>query len=378
MGASAPFVYMILHQDGFLNVSLEQLSKLYERYGEEGAALFLNEYVDEHNLLFPITRPTLEEADADHERLLNFKSTTLLKNSKHQVGCKYPSEEFPLSTRYIQQNLFGCKASNYFHYHSRTHCEHERSPSPIRVWNTPKSRLGLFKAVFSLKKTHINNDVLASCISMRRYWASQHRPSTMKALIQKYARHGRVLDPCSGWGDRLEGFMASSAEEYVGCDPNLRLHLAYRAQIQRYMQDHQSARVHYSPFEKLKLESNYFDFAFTSPPYFNAEKYSNDAGQSYLNYGTPDVWIKKFLLPMVERTYDSLKPNGVMAINIANVYTQQSVQNICDPMNIFLRDKLGAREQKHIGYQMSKRANSNVPVDGVFCEPVFVWKKPKL
>ncbi len=369
---------MVLHDSGFLQVSPKQLNYLLNKYGIDGAAEYLNSYVDDHNLLFPITRPTIEEADEDHERLLKFKSTTLLKNSNHQVGCKYPSSEFELSTRYVQQNLFGAKASNFFHFHSRTHCEHERSPSPIRVWHTPKSRLGLFKAVFSLKKTHIDNAVLASCIAMRRYWAVQHRPSTTKALIQKYARHGRVLDPCSGWGDRLEGFMASSAEEYVGCDPNLRLHLAYRAQIQRYKQDHQSAKVHYSPFEKQNLPSNYFDFAFTSPPYFNAEKYSNDAGQSYLNYSTPDVWIKKFLLPMVERTYDSLKPNGVMAINISDVYVHKAVQAICDPMNKHLRDKLKAKELKHIGYQMAKRANSNVPVDGVFCEPIFVWQKPKL
>lgn len=369
---------MILHNElGFLEVSNVQLKRLHDRYGVDGAVDFINAYVDDHNLLFPITRPTLEEADEDHERLLRFKSTTLLKNSEHQVGCKYPSDEFHLSTRYVQQNLFGTKASNYFHYHSRTHCEHERSPSPIRVWHSPSSRRGIFKAVFSLKKTHIDSSVLASCIAMRKYWAVQHRPSTTKALIQKFAKHGRILDPCSGWGDRLEGFMCSSGVEYVGCDPNLRLHLGYRAQMQRYLAEHQDAHVHYSPFEKLKLPSDYFDFAFTSPPYFNAEKYSNDAGQSFLNYPTPDVWLKKFLIPTIEKTYDALAPNGVMAINIADVYVQGSIQKICDPMNFHLRDVLKAKPLKHMGYHMSKRANSNVPVGGVFCEPIYVWRKKK-
>lgn len=361
--------------NGFLLVTEQELSALHSKFGAEGAANFLNDYVDEHQLKFPVIRPTLDDAHEDHQQLLNFNAKTLLRSSEFQVGCRYPVEGYPLSNRYIASNRIGTVASNFFHYHARAHCGHERNASPMRVWSTPKSRLGVFKAIFSLKKTHVDSTVLGSCISMRKYWAVQFRPSTYKALIEKYASNGSVLDPCSGWGDRLGGFLASSAQEYVGCDPNLRLHHGYRSQIHEFKQEHQSAKVIYSPFEKYKPESNHFDLVATSPPYFCTEQYSADKDQSYLKYGTVDEWIKKFLIPMVKISYDALKPNGVLAINISDVYVHGAVQSLCKPMNDYITNKLKAKPMPHVGYQISRRANINVPIGGVAAEPIFMYRK---
>ena len=39
-----------------------------------------------------------------------------------------------------------------------------------------------------------------------------------------------------------------------------------------------------------------FDFCFTSPPYFNAEEYSNEEVQSYKKYSTYGEWFDNFLI----------------------------------------------------------------------------------
>ena len=43
-----------------------------------------------------------------------------------------------------------------------------------------------------------------------------------------------VLDTSCGWGDRLAGFFASDAEEYIGCDPNPNTYKQYMKQIELY------------------------------------------------------------------------------------------------------------------------------------------------
>ena len=47
--------------------------------------------------------------------------------------------------------------------------------------------------------------------------------------------------------------------------------------------------VDYSKYE------NHFDTIFTSPPYFNVEKYSDEDTQSYVRYKNIDSWNKNFL-----------------------------------------------------------------------------------
>ena len=44
----------------------------------------------------------------------------------------------------------------------------------------------------------------------------------------------KVLDTSCGWGDRLCGFYASNAKEYIGCDPNPNTYERYKKQCIEY------------------------------------------------------------------------------------------------------------------------------------------------
>lgn len=359
-------------QDGELSICHKSLTKLVGKYGIDGSVSFISDLIDEFNLPLPIKAPTLEEADLAHQQLLDLRASKLLKAG--DVVTRYPSDHFIISPRYIDGCNIGNAASNHFHHNARMFCDSVNSPSPMRVWHTPKFRASMLKAIFSLKNSHVDSKVLASCIAMRKYIASQFRPSAAKAIYNKYATGGAVLDMCSGWGDRLEGFLASDAVQYLGFDPNIHLHENYRKQIRRYLQQGQKAEIKYSGFEKADLPDNHFDVAFTSPPYFNIERYSRDDDQSYLRYKECDVWVKKFLIPLVERAYASLRVGGHLCVNISDVYSGHTVNKLCDPMNSYMQ-KIGAKQGHHFGYRMAKRVGSASDKAGVFVEPVWHWIK---
>jgi hypothetical protein len=58
---------------------------------------------------------------------------------------------------------------------------------------------------------------------------------------------------------------------------------------------------------------------YTSPPYFNAEMYSESDSQSYKKHGTFNDWVGNFLYPLVLNSFDSLCVDGYLVINIADV-----------------------------------------------------------
>ena len=345
-------------------------ARLKEAYSQDQLVDGLNRLITRYAIAFPLKSPTLEDALADFQKLKRVRAPALFCRADSPVASRYEYER-SLGDLYLDMSNTGNKFSNYFHFDARMNCDSVNSPSPMRVWAVPKFREGVLRALFSLKAEEVSSKTLGQSLALRKYVASQFRPSAALALYNRWARDGDVLDMCSGWGDRLAGFLASKAATYTGFDPNLRLHEGYRAQI-ACAERNGDAVIHWLPFEKAELADSSFDFAFTSPPYFNIERYSKDEGQSF-NYKTLDVWLSKFLFPSVEKTFESLKPNGRMIVNISDVYSGNQINKICDAMNDRL-EEVGAREGKHFVYRMAKRVGSKAN-GSVFGEPCWVWKK---
>jgi len=61
------------------------------------------------------------------------------------------------------------------------------------------------------------------------------------------------------------------------------------------------------------------DLCFTSPPYFDLEKYSNENTQSYISYPTKEDWIEGYLTETFKNCHYGLKSDGLMLINIADI-----------------------------------------------------------
>lgn len=143
------------------------------------------------------------------------------------------------------------------------------------------------------------------------------RPTVARYLYETYCPPGgRVWDCCSGYGGRVMGAVAAGVN-YIGTDVDpqtvegnekLALELGAGATV----------RVVCSPAEKY--DPGPVDFVFTSPPYFDQERYSHNDAQSWVQYGTSlEAWVEGFLRPTVRTAMRSLPVGGYMALNVADV-----------------------------------------------------------
>jgi 16S rRNA G966 N2-methylase RsmD len=327
------------------------------------------------DLPLPYKPITMMDAAESFQKLKAFDARTLIK--KGETFTRYDYNNYkPIA--YIDSSTIGSEASDFFHQENRWKCDSINAPSPERSWNDRKFRDGLLNALWTLKFKEITSKELRSAIALRKYIASQFRPSAAKALYQHFDAK-RVLDFSAGWGDRLCAFSAcENTEHYFGVDPNAKVHQEYNEQIPFYHVKKKYDLLN-ACAEDVEFRKNYFDFVFTSPPYFNIERYTGthtkDLSQSWQRYKTLDSWLNYFLFAAIERSWDALAVGGTMAINISDVYSGHKVNKICDPMNWFIGSLSGAVYQGSIGLKMAKRPQSKSDKSGVFVEPIWIWKK---
>jgi len=368
-----------------------------------------DEVVDElakclHTYPCPIPQITEEESLRSLKRLKGVKWPDILVEDfwfpRNEQKSKYI-----LSPKYFKRDNKGNNASNPFHIETRWKVDWTRTPSGWKTWQTIDGIKTIVRAFWSLEKvlTKVDLQSIRMATTLRKYVASQFKPSIAKGFYD-YFRSGNVLDFSAGWGDRLAGFYCGeTTKSYVGIDPNTLNHPNYKRQVEFYKENQTffeepkeveficepAEDVDYSKYE------NYFDTIFTSPPYFNVEKYSDEDTQSYIRYKDIDSWNKNFLHKTIEKIIPTLKKDGILAINIADVYDAKNKTyfDICNPMNDFIKSQ-GLEYYGCIGMEMTKRFNSGGAGNAkseyfsedlkdktketeniAFGEPIWIWKK---
>lgn len=141
-----------------------------------------------------------------------------------------------------------------------------------------------------------------------------------RSLVEEFAGRGcSVLDPCHGWGGRLCGALMADVALYVGVDPSPEAHAGVEREADAFLPycKDSSVELIQSPFEDVDLSGCVFDFAFTSPPYFDVEQYHGE-GQSHIRYPEFGKWVSGFLRPLVEKTFQVLKSGAVFALNVGS------------------------------------------------------------
>mgnify|MGYP003635433039 CR=1 FL=1 len=368
-----------------------------------------DEVVDElakclHTYPCPIPEITEQETLKSLRKLKGVQWNDLLINDSWFPRNERKSK-WSLSDDYFKRDNSGNNASNGFHIHNRWKVDWTRTPSGWRTWQTVKGIKTIVRAFWSLEQvlTKVDLQSIRMATTLRKYVASQFKPSIAKAFYDYYGSEN-VLDFSAGWGDRLAGFYASEkGKHYVGIDPNLNNHDGYRKQVEFYKK-HQSFFEHDrevdlipSPAEDVDFTKyhNHFDTVFTSPPYFDVERYSHDDTQSWVRYKNIDSWNKNFLHKTLEKIIPTIKSGGILAVNIADVYNPKTKDyfDICNPMNDFIKSQ-GMLYRGCIGMEMTKRFNSGGAgnakseyfeehlkentkdtKDVAFGEPIWIWKK---
>ena len=152
---------------------------------------------------------------------------------------------------------------------------------------------------------------------------SNFRPMNAKAIYERFAPAGGVIfDPCTGFGGRLLGCLSSNKNfKYIGCDPNTETmyHLHQLAEyIEMVTGRDESYELHCCGSEDMRGPANSVDFAFTSPPYFDLEIYSDEPTQCYNKFPELKQWLEGYVRATIRNIVYMLKPGRVYAINIAD------------------------------------------------------------
>jgi hypothetical protein len=117
--------------------------------------------------------------------------------------------------------------------------------------------------------------------------------------------------------------------------------------------------------EEYRPTKNSLDFAFTSPPYFDCEKYSDEKTQSYLKYSNINKWKEGFLRKTIMNVHYGLKPNKFLALNVANVKSYETFEK--DTKTI----------AKEVGFKLVDTFDLRLSSQQAEfkSEPIFIFKK---
>lgn len=195
------------------------------------------------------------------------------------------------------------------------------------------------------------------------------RPSVMKFLCDRYCPEGgHVFDYAAGWSGRLLGACSSdTVARYVCTDVSKQTFYNLRkvaARVREACPD-KVVEVHNFPSEDLDgyKDVGSVDFCFSSPPYFNTERYSMDPEQSYRRYPEYGDWTKRYLLATIRNCFNALKEGGVFAINIADVSglpLEEDAFRYCHGM---------------MQFEALYALHMNTPTGGHKFEPIMVFRK---
>ena len=319
-----------------------------------------------------------------------------------RADYKYKFSQNPLGV--IDKSHVFNSVSNYFQQENRMKCGSNLVDSPWDIWHS-KDKLAKMNWHFwrsgALGKSDVCEATFRSAFRIGTYTATQFKPSVAKALYEKHNARN-VLDTSCGWGDRLAGFYATSCTQlYVGCDPNPEVYETYKDQCLEYENllgcdsavlcdngDHfictgiKNVIIYNLPSEDVdwKLFSNAFDFYFTSPPYYETERYAanNSQTQSWSRYPDFDSWKHDFFFCVNRMIWDTLKNDAYMMINIIEPRTSKGIRlNLCDDMVDDILTYPNAHYLGKIGMRMQARPHAIVEADkgSIFVEPIWVFRK---
>jgi len=248
---------------------------------------------------------------------------------------------------------------------------------------------------------------------------------TAKYLYETYTSHIKqseplnIYDSSSGWGGRILGAMSSRKKfHYIGTDPNPdnfipSIGISRYEYMANFYNDncvddfpdtfgkffeitktsntfelfHNGSELiqHNPEFQKYK---GTLDIAFTSPPYFNRERYGDKGtGQSWDEYSDYDNWRDNFLKPTLVTIFEYLKHDRYILWNIADIKIGTDLYYPLEQDSIDILTELGCKYKGKLKMKMTRMVGLDSASEGVKnkvfhdgswskYEPIFIFRKP--
>ena len=273
--------------------------------------------------------------------------------------------------------------------------------------------------VYMIRYYNINKKLFPSMFQVFRLALSTQPvvnfpPLTARLLYEKYTDHIEqdeplnIYDPSAGWGGRILGAMASMKRiHYIGTDPNtdnfiFGLNKTRYEYVADFFNQHgletnpfwEEPKNTYHVFDEgsehigkhpdFQQYKGKLDLAFTSPPYFDREQYSDDDEQSFKSYPMYHDWRDNFLKPTLTNAYESLKNDRYLLWNIADIKIGKTTFHPLEQDSINIIESLGGEYKGKLKMLMSsmigidqENVKNSVKINGVSMkyEPIFIFHK---
>jgi len=210
----------------------------------------------------------------------------------------------------------GHKISMFFNPHRYDTPTIEKRSIVDAINNFPTQMDGLARAaLFKLGKCP-NRELLYQILQLAIN-ASQYVNEFPPAIARRHFlsfNAKRVLDPCGGWGGRMIG-AASVGAYYEAWEPATKTYKGL-LQLGKWLKRFETGFefcVHPEPFEDAEAKDR-FDLAYTSPPYYDTERYSEEPSNSFNRYPTFEEWLEGFYLPMVRKAVKTSRQGLIINI----------------------------------------------------------------
>ena len=189
---------------------------------------------------------------------------------------------------------------------------------------------------------------------------------------------GRVLDFSSGYGGRMLGAMTSNMRyHYTGIDPNTETFNGLEA-LGSLVNDVVGTdyTMYNTVSEEFDPEAGAYDAAFSSPPYFNLEIYTDEPTQCMNRYTNMDAWFEHYVEPTLRMLHKGLAQDGIYAVNIADYKIAKEEFKILDRW-LELSKKMGFEYQETVKMMLNTRPGvGNGKMDKVQkFEGVYIFKR---
>ena len=321
-----------------------------------------------------------------------------LELHKDEIFKKYSTEEL---LKDIENYKGGSgrlsKVLNHFFEECIFNCQAPRgNKTPMQALQDDKDMEFILKYISEKPKFYTGNEIS----NVKSFFRNAGRlaqkvanfcPKNARNIYFRYndinGKRINVLDTSMGFGSRMSSVLLSG-HNYCGFDPNKEL---YRKLKEYYsflkennvISSEQKCGMYCQGSEVYRQElDNTFDVSFTSPPYFNLEKYAEDESFSTKNYDNYSNWIEYFVKPTINNTYKYLKIGGHAMINIKNLTRGKKEPLFDDWLKLF---------QEHEGFEfieifeMEHQAKKNYTMNcnysketyQGFKEPIMVFRKVK-
>lgn len=324
---------------------------------------------------FPYLYLTLPSTDKMFKAIKDNKYKLIMASNNHHKNKKNkrPQSQSPILIRSFPGDYQAMDAlSNHFIEDVRIDCRAGGKPTPREVWERMKDTVAPPDGDIT-RIAELREEIYGATRECNTF-----NPVFVKAILETLfgdkVKDVIMLDPSSGWGDRLIGAAATGIKKYIGFDPNPRIKDCYAKMIKQFTTPEQDFSVRTEPFKFVTSSEGNGNkpsdtqvagphIALTSPPYFDYEEYvlpgnEGEKEQSIGMYPKYEDWKKKMYIPYITDMYNSVRVGGWVVVYIEDYYMNNTLYPLRQVTTKIL-ESLGAKRGKYSKFGLQIRMSNS-------------------